>query len=584
MGTVACVTSLYPYLKDDYTMSDEERFVLQEIIAQQKESYSPRMRPDKFFELFSAEQILKSRGYDLDLDQIAAGNIGNGGDGGADSIYLLVNHKMVREDTNLAAYQDQRLSIDLVIIQSKNQQSFGEQALKNFKDLTDNCLRLSADLNAVSRQLYKQALLDVIGRFHAVYRRSLSQKPALKISFYYASLGKQVDPKVQARADVLLERLRELYSKADCTVELAGAKKLHDWYYISPERITTLETVKSMKGPKPGKSYAALVTLPKFYEFISEKGRLKERIFEANVRDYQGDVKVNEEIADTLNGAVPEDFWWLNNGITILASELQGDDDLLTVTDPLIVNGLQTSYEIFNHFKELEGSVEDPRTIFVRVIESNDPKSTDRIIKATNSQTRIPPILLHATEAIHRKIEAVLKAKANLFYDRRKNYYRNRGVKPKDIVTISYLSQALVAIVLRRPDDARARPTTAAERHYKALFADEYPEELYSTCARIMKRTDEFVYGLDLDSPHKANVRFYLAMYSVCMALRSANPRRNTIASFNVELLSDQHLNNSLDRVVREYIELGGDDLTAKGTELNLRLHKDLQDRFRRRR
>jgi hypothetical protein len=491
---------------------------------------------------------------------------------------------MVREDTNLAAYQDQRLTIDLVIIQSKNEASFGEKAIKNFHDLTDNCLRLSADLGAASKQLYKQALLDIMSRFHAVYRRSLSQKPTLKISFYYVTLGERVDGKVQARANVLRNRLRELYSKAECMVEIAGAKKLHDWYYISPERTTTLETAKTMKGPTTGRSYAALVTLPKFYEFISEKGRLKERIFEANVRDYQGDVKVNEEIASTLNGTVPEDFWWLNNGITILASELHGDDNLLTVTDPLIVNGLQTSYEIFNHFKELKGPVEDPRTILVRFIESNDPKSADRIIKATNSQTRIPPLLLHATEDIHRKIESVLKNKAHLFYDRRKNYYRNRGVKPKEIVTISYLSQALVAIVLRRPDDARARPTTAAERHYDALFADEYPEEMYSTCARIMKRTDEFIYGLDLDSPHKANVRFYLAMYSVCTALRSAKPRRNTIAAFNVDLLTDQLLNNSLDRVVREYMALGGDDLTAKGPELNARLQKDLQERFRRKR
>lgn len=571
---------VYPTFKDDYAMNDEDRIVLEEIIKQQKEQYSASMRPDKFFELFSAEQVLKSRGYDLDLDQIAAGNIGNGGDGGADSIYLLVNNKMVREDSNLAAYHDQQLTIDLVIIQSKREASFGEMALKNFTDFTDNCLRLSSDLSSLSRELYKQTLIDVVSRFRSVYLKSLSQRPTLKISFYYASLGEHVDKKVQARANALRSRLREFFSNAESEVELAGAKKLLKWFYISPSKTITIETVKHIPGPRPGKSYAALVSLTKFYEFITENGKPRERIFEANVRDYQGDVKVNEEIAKTLVGAAPEDFWWLNNGITVLASDIRGDGDFLTVTDALIVNGLQTSYEIYKYLKDSPPTADDARNILVRIIESNDPQSTDRIIKATNSQTKIPPIWLHSTEEIHRTIETVLKAKADLYYDRRKNYYRNRGVPPKKIVTIPYLSQALVAIVLRRPDDARARPTTAAERHYKALYADEYPKDMYSNCARIMKRVDEFVYGRELETGHKANIRFYLAMYSVCAALRSPRPRRQTIAAFDLNLLTDQHLDNSLTRVVRDYFELGGDDVIAKGTELNIRLQKDLQDRF----
>ncbi len=210
-------------------MRDDDRIMLEEIIKQQKERYSPSMRPDKYFELFSAEQILKSRGYDLATDQIEGGNIGNGGDGGADSIFLLVNHKMVREDTNLAAYQDQQLTIDLVIIQSKHEASFGEIALKNFLDLTDNCLRLSSDLSSVSRTLYKQSLLNVVGWFHTVYKKALSQRPILKVSFYYASLGEHIDIKVSARADVLRTRLTEYFSKAECEVELAGAKRLLNW-------------------------------------------------------------------------------------------------------------------------------------------------------------------------------------------------------------------------------------------------------------------------------------------------------------------------------------------------------------------
>jgi AIPR protein len=558
-------------------MSDEDRLALTEIVNQEHTKYSKRLNADKFFEVFSAEQVLKNRSYDLASDQISAGVIGNGGDGGADSIYLIVNNKMVREDTDLTAFKGQQLIIDLVITQSKNQASFGETVVKNFQDLADNCLKLSADLNAVSRKLYKQALLDVIQRFHTIYRNALSDKPKLSIAFYYASLGEHIDGKVQVRADALRTRLSEFFSKAECSVEFAGAKKLLDWFYITPPKSITLETLKYIPGPKPGKSYVALVTLSKFYEFITTNDKLQERIFEANVRDYQGEVQVNKDISATLAGTVPEDFWWLNNGITIVASEIRGDGDFLTITDTLIVNGLQTSYELYNHFKDSKTS--DTRTILVRVIESKDPNATDRIIKATNNQTKIPRMWLHATEDIHRGIEAAL-AKVGLFYDRRKNYYRNQGASPSQIVTIPYLSQALVAIVLQRPDDARARPTTAAERHYKKLFSDGQPKVIYSKCALIMKRVDEYLDGVGMQNSEASNIRFYLAMYAVCAALRSIHPRRTTIAAFNVDLLTDQFLSNCEEQVWPDYQALGGDDVIAKGPDLLELIHQRLQVRF----
>ena len=55
-----------------------------------------------------------------------------------------------------------------------------------------------------------------------------------------------------------------------------------------------------------------------------------------------------------------------------------------------------------------------------------EDESRDRIIKATNSQTVVPPSSLRATQRIHRDIEEYLQQKG-LFYDRRKNHYKNEG-------------------------------------------------------------------------------------------------------------------------------------------------------------
>jgi hypothetical protein len=69
------------------------------------------------------------------------------------------------------------------------------------------------------------------------------------------------------------------------------------------------------------------------------------------VRDYQGDVEVNREIRDALENPGNEEFWWLNNGITILASKANYAQGDLVLDDPQIVNGLQTSIEIFEYFR-----------------------------------------------------------------------------------------------------------------------------------------------------------------------------------------------------------------------------------------
>src|SRR5439155_14465634 len=91
-----------------------------------------------------------------------------------------------------------------------------------------------------------------------------------------------------------------------------------------------------------GEGYVCLVPLKNFFDFISDSEKeLLRHIFESNVRDYQGNVKVNKEIHETLVGVGKEEFWWLNNGVTILASDVYAaTGEKLIISDPQIVNGL----------------------------------------------------------------------------------------------------------------------------------------------------------------------------------------------------------------------------------------------------
>ena len=321
-----------------------------------------------------------------------------------------------------------------------------------------------------------------------------------------------------------------------------------------------------------------MVKLPDFYAFITENDGLREYMFEANVRDHAPDVKVNRGIRATLAAPGNDDFWWLNNGITILASEVSYNDGALHLTDPSIVNGLQTSHEIFSHFSS-GASRQDTRTIMVKVIANTDTETSDRIINATNSQTKIEAINLHATEQIHRNIENALKT-AGLFYDRRKNFYRNKGEPATHIITIGYMAQAIAAIVLQQPDNARARPTTVAEKNYNALFSEKHPIALYPKCAQIVKRTDRFLEERVTERGLKLNLVFYLAMFATCVSLKSPRPKRSRIANLDLDTLDDAMLGECYDYIENRYRKLGGEDRVAKGPELTEVLKVRLVERF----
>jgi hypothetical protein len=559
-------------------MSQEDRFVLKEAFEQQHRKDQPTLEADKYFELFASEQILKARGHDLDPDQLASGIVGGGGDGGVDSFYVFANRRLVREDTDLKSFRDQQIAFDLVIIQAQNAASFEEVRLTKLKDFTENCLRISSDLSKASRTLYSNRLLDAVAIFHELYRQSVLTRPSLSIGYYYASFGEQIHRNVTTRAELLRASAVSNFSAAQCEVVLAGAKELLKWFYDAPVSTVALETSKTMYWGNSGKAYVCLVSLANFAAFITNKGSLRSYMFEANVRDYQGDVTVNKQIARTLSTQGSEEFWWLNNGVTILASEARLDGDRMSITNPLIVNGLQTSHEIFNHSR-LTSFDGDNRTLLVRIIEASDESSVDNIISATNSQTSIPRIWLHATESIHRKIETVLR-KVDLYYDRRKNFQRNQGVAVGNIITMPYLAQALAAIVLQKPDDARARPTTVSEKQYTRLFSEEYPIELYSKCALVIRRISEFLDKIGFERNEKLNILFHLAMYATSAALKSPNPRRPTIARMDIGKLDDVFLKDAADRVYSQYFAFGGDDKASKGPAFAAALQAELRDRF----
>lgn len=557
-------------------MTEVDKTYLRQILDDERTQIHSMLKSDAHFEVFSAEQLLKK--YELDHIEIESGLVDGGNDGGIDAIYCLANRQLIREDT-VHPKRQEGVNIDLIIITARSGGgSFDTDPLNKLIATADDLLDPSKSLSG-KEKLYNQRLLDTIRGFHKLYLALRRFHPNLNVSFNYVTMGEEISVHVESLRTKLANRINELYSPQGCEVRLIGAKGLLNLFDQRPPTTLELKTIKLM--PVGTDAHIALAKLSDFYSFITDSDKeLMRRIFESNVRDYQGNVKVNRDIRTTLESgsAAREEFWWLNNGITIIASDVKGHGETLVIDDPQIVNGLQTSREIYQYFRS-NNSPEDDRCVLIRVIKTDDSTTRDTIIRATNSQTSIPSPWLHATEEVHRRIEQYLRG-SDLYYERRKNFYKNQG-KPTDrIVTIPWLAQAIMAIALGRPDNARARPSTVLQKNYRQVFSPHYSPELYLHCACLMKRVELYLQSKNIAKTTENNIEFHVAMYVSVLALKKLDPTWQMVANLNPGKIADSVFEDSYQRVYRKYKQLGKNDKVAKGPKFVEQIRKELARRL----
>jgi hypothetical protein len=567
----------------DFQMSEDHKHILKLIVQQEHQKAGPDLKLDKFFELFSAEQVLKSRGFDVDYEQLLSGNVGGDTDGGVDGLYCFVNHVLIAEDSDVSAIKG-RPTIELLVVQSTMHAGFAVSHIQKFADFTKRCLRLPADHSQYTA-LYSARVLGLCDKFRKVYEHCLTLHPVVNIRFVVATLGDQVDVKVKTQAQEFEAECNDYFHGAKVEVLFFGADKLLTWSKREIEKTLPLTLAEAFSWKAHGTGYVGVVRLPDFYSFISDDGVLREHLFESNVRDFQGhSIEVNKGIKRTLELKEPHEFWWLNNGVTVLASHVEGDKHALALTEPLIVNGLQTSFVIYDYFSSGLGSKDDERTILVRIVKADDTGAIDKIIGANNSQTPIPKPYLYASDDVQRNIESIFKMN-DLFYDRRKNYYRRRGTPVAKIITPAYLAQSIAALVLHRPDDARGRATTLFARDYKKLFSNHNTMPLYVNCARIMKRTEAYLATKSIENTDQQNLKWHLAMYVTALHNKSALPQRTKLAKLaDASVIPGGLYDYAFDAVWPVYADLkdalGDGDKVAKGPELLKRLKSKLSDQF----
>ena len=210
----------------------------------------------------------------------------------------------------------------------------------------------------------------------------------------------------------------------------------------------------------------------------------------------------------------------------------------------------------------------EKRNILVRIICPKEESSRDKVIFATNNQTSIPKYSLRVTDNIHLQIEGYFKTKG-LYYDRRKNYYKNRNKKSSEIIGVPFLAQCLITLVLKQPDYARARPSSLLSDNdtYHLLYEDSPNLEVYYRVAKIgkiVKNNVDLTEGLERSE--KSDILFYVLYAVVSQKMKTTDITFDKLKNFDFETLSDEEINYSKELVYQLYKEEGGNSRVAKSS------------------
>jgi hypothetical protein len=513
----------------------------------------------KAFERFATEQIFKDQ--DMDLEEIEQGLISGNRDGGIDGLYLFVNDEYIVDKDQLPA--SKQINLEIFLIQYKNSSTIEELVIDRFLGSIRYIFDLTMDKESLS-QIFNDNLVQKILFFKEIWIETANRHPKIRVNFIHACKGdksKTLGPKSinqaysnkmnRLKLEVLEyggENFKVSYDIVDANWLLEVNRK--EKKYSLNLKLNENPIAIDFKDENQ-RGYISSVNLFDYFKFITnEDGSLRKYLFESNIRDYQNRTAVNDEITKSVEEENELDFWWLNNGVTIIAEKGSLSGKILHLDNIQIVNGLQTSHTIFKVLKDKRGLESDKRSLMLKIIITQDTLTMDAIIKATNSQNQVPTSSLRATDQIQREIEEYLLTK-NYYYDRRKNFYKNEGKPRKNIISISYMSQCLTAIQDRNPSKARSNPTTLikADNDYKKLFNKGRKLDVYYSVIRIMKHVEGFLRDLtptdSLEEHISNNYKFHLGRVYVSCLIGKETYTDRELLELDVENLNDKAIENA---------------------------------------
>jgi len=437
------------------------------------------------FEYFCNKMVLKK--YDYYEEDLILGSVAGGDDAGIDSIFILINGKLVSDVELIEELIDRNSVIEFIIIQSKREKGFSETALLRLKDGLK--IIFEGEEEFTNKAFQRQA--NLLQKAWDIKVRIGTERD-ITTECYYCTIAQNNDiafqnDKVQRISKAIEDLLKGNGFKAK--INFCGCRELLKISSLLPEYRKPIKILDSFKYDEEDNitGYICSVKGVDYLDFIVDNNVINDDIFEQNVRDYLGEhMRVNRNIINTLGSSVSKKFWCLNNGITIIASKIEMRKGELYLSNYQIINGCQTSYSIYEAFKNMpREKIEEVKfEIILKIIEISEENEelTLKIIEATNSQTMIESYAFESHKHIHKMIEEMFlnkKPNTKFYYERRPKYYRRRDKPVNKILNPKKLFQVCYSIYNKRPGLARSAPTRIFNEEKDLIFKENYNLEYY---------------------------------------------------------------------------------------------------------
>ena len=499
---------------------------------------------DHLFEKFVLSQVTKH--FNLSYDEIEESIVDSRGDGGIDFFVIVTTdgYTTTSEESDSIKF-NQNTQAHIYIGQTKKTKTFKEDVVDKLISST-----MMFELGSSEKELLTRFTLSIVNKiinFRILYKKIILSGGSVTISYVYGTAAS--DTKTNKSFNNKIAQLKKITSELLNGIKvqfiIIGSRELIDLYGRKKPlslNLTFKENPISTNfhtNDTKGLGYIAIVRLRDYYEFITDNdGFIREELFEGNIRHYQGQVDVNNKIKDSLDNEMDKEFWWLNNGITIIAEKPNFAGKEINLTNIQIVNGLQTSFTLAKYFDK---GKDDDRSVLVKIIISNNNATIDKIISSTNSQNHVSADLLRATDKIQRDIELFFSGKG-YFYDRRRNFYKNSGKQARKIFSIQYTAQCIEAIIYNNAHNSRSRPNALAKNDsfYNRIFNIDTEFQSFLNCCLITQKTiDYWTEMSEGDSKNEAiYFKFHLARIASSLLLKKIEYTANDVAKIDISKYS----------------------------------------------
>lgn len=532
------------------------KIILEGCINNFKDTNEIEQHESEVFEIFTLSQIHKDR--NITYENIVNSIVDGGNDGGIDSLMVFIDEEFVESIDDLSNFNfTSKTKSRFIISQCKKENSFKESSIDKLIttipvlfDLEKNETALLSRFNS---DLVDQTLLLI-----EVWKKTAISGGCISLDYIYATNSPEIiiNDVFKQKKEQLIDLTKRLLSSNEVKFDLYSSKELLELYQKKKSNRLSIEFKDrplSTEFNSHGIGYIGTVKLANYKQFLkSENGDIRDDLFESNIRHFQGLVDVNKKIKNTVENVKNEDFWWLNNGITIIAEEPKEVGKKLSIENIQIVNGLQTSYSIFNNHNE---DIEDERSVLVKVIINNNKEVVDNIIASTNSQNPVSPTLLRATEPIQRNLELYF-LNEGYYYDRRKNYYKNQGKPTSKIFSIQWTAQAIEALAFSNPHTARSQPTSLlkGEPAYNRIFNEQRDFKGYLNCCLISNKIHSMWlrFGDQQKKSKTANFKLHLC----CVLLRFYYQKHDTtfedIVNIDINQINEELFNDGINFICEQ--------------------------------